>query len=307
MGCCCSCFKMGKNNDSLSELNHELLPCSNVEQRHYEIYNKYLDNITFIKPLSNNNNVYKVKYQGNISILRIIYRTKDFIRELNVAKKRVNIENCKVSEFETEETFDDSTVVNGGLIIYRFISGIDLWKFLVDKNDKLSESLTKRIIRSILIPLKSLHDNNIIHGDIKLENIICKHNNPEDCYLIDLGMSTLISQDMIFKNIDYSCGTIPFVAPEIVISRKIGLGSDIWSLGCLMYLLLFFKHPFNNNPTLFNDAILSCSTQLADLKAFSLGRISDPCIDLIFKMLEPDISCRININEILKHPWIIED
>ena len=58
---------------------------------------------------------------------------------------------------------------------------------------------------------------------------------------------------------------------------------------------------------MFSDAILSCSTQLADLKAFSLGRISDPCIDLIFKMLEPDISCRINIDEILKHPWIIED
>lgn len=35
--------------------------------------------------------------------------------------------------------------------------------------------------------------------------------------------------------------------------KKVGPGSDIWSLGCLMYLLLFFKHPFNNNPEIFKD------------------------------------------------------
>ena len=238
---------------------------------------------------------------------RILYNKSSYIRELNVFLKRNKINNCKVSELKSEESFDELTVVKGGIIIYNYIPGIDLWKYLVDKNDKLSENLTKRIIRSILIPLKSLHDNNIIHGDIKLENIICKNNNPEDCYLIDLGMSTLINPGMIFKDVDYNCGTIPFVSPEIILSKKVGLGSDVWSLGCLMYLLLFFKHPFNNNPSIFRDAILSCSTQLADLRAFSLGRISDPCIDLIFKMLEPDITSRINIDEILEHPWIKED
>ena len=159
----------------------------------------------------------------------------------------------------------------------------------------------------VISPIKSLHDNNIIHGDIKLENVICRNNNPEDCYLIDLEMSTLINPGIIFKNIKRRCGTIPYVAPEVIMYKRIGYCSDIWSLGCMMYLLLFFKHPFNNNPDLFKEAILSCSVQLADLKAFSLGRISDKCIDLVFKMLEPDITNRININEILEHPWIKDD
>ena len=136
------------------------------------IFEKYLDNITFIKPLSDDNRVYKIKYNGKIAILRIIYSKYNYTRELNVALKRDKISECNVSLIETEESFDESTVVSGGLIIYNYIPGIDLWKFLVDKNSKLSESLVKRIMRSILIPLKQLHDNNIIHGDIKLENIL---------------------------------------------------------------------------------------------------------------------------------------
>lgn len=305
MGCCISwCMRKKPEQD---ELNHELLPSSGIEHKHYEIYQKYLENITFIKPLSDDNCVYKIKYNGKIAILRIIYSKYNYTRELNVALKRDKISECNVSLIETEESFDESTVVSGGLIIYNYIPGIDLWKFLVDKNSKLSESLVKRIMRSILIPLKQLHDNNIIHGDIKLENIICKNNNPENCHLIDLGMSTLIGEGMIFKDCDYNCGTIPFVSPEVVISKKVGPGSDIWSLGCLMYLLLFFKHPFNNNPEIFKEAILSSSIQLANLKAFSLGRVSDRCIDLIFSMLEPDITNRITVDEILDHLWIKDD
>jgi len=305
MGCCSSCCL--KDKPEQDELNHELLPSSGIEHKHYEIYKKYLENITFIKPLSEDNCVYKVKYNSKIAILRIIYNKYNYTRELNVALKRDKIDNCNVSCIQTDEIFDESTVVNGGLIIYNYIPGIDLWKFLVDKNSKLSENLVKRIMRSILKPIKQLHDNNIIHGDIKLENIICKNNNPENCYLIDLGMSTLIGDGMIFKDCDYNCGTIPFVSPEVVISKKIGTGSDIWSLGCLMYLLLFFKHPFNNNPDIFKDAIISCSTQLANLKAFSLGRVSDQCISLIFSMLEPDITGRITVDKILEHPWIKDD
>ena len=128
MGCCCSCCKEKK--PELDELNHELLPSSGIEYKHYEIYKKYLDNITFIKPLSEDNCVYKVKYQGNISILRILYNKPSYIRELNVAIKRNKIENCKVSELKSEETFDESTVVKGGIIIYNYIPGIDLWKYL---------------------------------------------------------------------------------------------------------------------------------------------------------------------------------
>ena len=73
--------------------NHELLPSSGIEGKHYEIYKRYLDNINFIKPLSTNNCVYKVKYQGEISILRILYNRKTYIRELNISSKLASLQD----------------------------------------------------------------------------------------------------------------------------------------------------------------------------------------------------------------------
>jgi len=304
MGCCCSILKKvyyGADYDD--ELRDSLLPSRGVKEHHAEIYRKYLSSISFLRSLSDNNSVYKVKYQDRIGILKINYDMKAYLRELNVAKK---LNNCRQThKLISEEIFDNSTIVKGGILFYDFIPGIDLWKYFVDKNDKLQEVMVKQIIRSLLFSLKGLHDNNIIHADIKLENVICKNNNPSDCHIIDYGHSIINETDELLINQPHPCGTIPLVAPEIVISSKIGLCSDIWSVGCLMYLLLFYKHPFHNDPNLFNEAIVSCSSQIEDLKTFCYGRISDNCIDFIFKMLEIDVNKRATIDDLLEHNWIV--
>ena len=304
MGCCCSLVnRICYGADYDDEMRSRLLPSKGVKEQHYDIYAKYLNNISFLKALSDNNNVYKVKYNDRIGILKINYDIKNYLNELNVCKKLTNI--SQVSKLISEEIFNDNNHIKGGILFYEYIPGIDLWKYFVDYNKKLPEVKVKSIMVGLVNVISNLHHNKIIHGDIKLENIICKNNNPYECHLIDFNQSIYVESDDEIIDMPHPCGTIPLVAPETIISRKIGYCSDIWSLGCTMYLLLFYKHAFNNDTSVFNDSMLSCSSQLEDLKTHCYGIISDDCIDFLFNMLNPDVNARYTAEQLLTHRWFI--
>ena len=86
-----------------------------------------------------------------------------------------------------------------------------------------------------------MHENNIIHRDLKLENILIDTSNL-NIKLIDFGFAIKISNQ---KKLTIFCGTPSYMCPEIV--KKIeyfGKPADIWALGILLYVMLYGKFPF---------------------------------------------------------------
>lgn len=121
-------------------------------------------------------------------------------------------------------------------------------------NCKLSEPLIVNIMRQICLGLSQLHEKKICHRDLKVENILFKG---ERIIIADFGSCTRKS-DIDFKiaskteikdfleNVEKS-STHMYRAPELIdqySSEKADLSSDIWALGCLLYLLATCKHPF---------------------------------------------------------------
>lgn len=105
---------------------------------------------------------------------------------------------------------------------------------------KLKEDECKYIFKQIVEGISYLHSKNIIHRDIKLENLLLDEN--KTLKIIDFGFSVCVKSDQKINNF---CGTPTYMAPEIV-SKKDYFGPpiDVWALGVLLYVLLCGTFPF---------------------------------------------------------------
>ena len=80
----------------------------------------------------------------------------------------------------------------------------------------------------------NIHQKNIIHRDLKLENILLDNNwDPKIC---DFGISNIWNGNPIYDNES----TLPYISPEVIMNEgKISLKTDIWALGVIFYILSF--------------------------------------------------------------------
>ena len=191
--------------------------------------------------------------------------------------------NQILDNFETDTHF---------FIVMEYICG-DLLTF-IRKRNKLNESISKVIFKQITEGLRYIHKKNIIHRDIKLDNILIDTTNTVK--ICDFGVSRKIQRG---EKIYERCGTPAYIAPEIYKKTGYtGFQSDVWSAGVTLYYMLSGNLPFkgNNIHDLENAILLGEYNKIRD--------ISYEASDLIEKMLQLNPSERITIEEILKHPWL---
>lgn len=107
-----------------------------------------------------------------------------------------------------------------------------------------SEEKMKSIIRQIVSGLNYIHSNDIVHRDIKLDNILIDPAT-QQIKLIDFGFSTYSKSD---QKLPYTCGTPHYISPELVSKRDYyGKPADMWAFGVVMFALLTGKMPFTAN------------------------------------------------------------
>ena len=115
-----------------------------------------------------------------------------------------------------------------------YIQGEELWTHLRDIT-RFSEEQAKYYVAMIAMGIGYLHDMKLIHRDLKLENILMGDDGY--LYLSDFGLTTELSTDGNIIN-DRFCGTIDYIAPEILSGEKFGKPADWWALGVIAYELI---------------------------------------------------------------------
>ncbi|XP_077277615.1 death-associated protein kinase 1 isoform X4 [Temnothorax americanus] len=165
------------------------------------------------------------------------------------------------------------------------------------------EAEAAHVVRQVLMALNHLHSHQVAHLDIKPENILLSSPPPmPSIKLIDLGLSHRLVPGSEHRAL---FGTPEFVAPEIVNYEPLSLGTDLWAVGVLTYILLSGTSPFlgeDKQETYANVA--ACQYQF-DNEYFS--NVSEIAKDFIRSLLIKDPKERGNAESCLKHPWILTE
>ncbi|VVC89278.1 unnamed protein product [Leptidea sinapis] len=120
-------------------------------------------------------------------------------------------------------------------------AGMDLFEF-IERRPRLDEPLLSYIFRQIGQAVEYLHSLNILHRDIKDENVII--DNKFHVKLIDFGSATFMSKDTLFSTF---YGTTEYCSPEVLAGNKYaGPELEMWSMGITLYVLTFFVNPFTD-------------------------------------------------------------
>ena len=180
-------------------------------------------------------------------------------------------------------------------IVMEYICAGDLLSY-IKKRSKLTEPVAKFIFRQIILALQYIHNHNIVHRDIKLDNILIDLDN--NIKICDFGVSKIIKNN---ESMIEQCGTPAYIAPEILLNRGYeGFGVDIWSAGVVLYAMLSGTVPFKgNNIKDLHDLIIK--GEYSPIKD-----ISKNASHLIKSILEVDPKKRITTKDILVHPWLID-
>ncbi|KAI1899475.1 hypothetical protein AGOR_G00062180 [Albula goreensis] len=165
------------------------------------------------------------------------------------------------------------------------------------KKSSVMESEIRSIMRQLLEGLGHLHQNNIMHLDIKPENILMADPSGEQIRICDFGNAMELMPDEA-QYCKY--GTPEFVAPEIVNQTPVSKATDIWPVGVITYLCLTGVSPFageNDRSTVLNIRNYNV--------AFEESMFADLCREakgFVIKLLVAD-RLRPDANECLRHPW----
>ncbi|PRP76012.1 5'-AMP-activated protein kinase catalytic subunit alpha-1 isoform 2 [Planoprotostelium fungivorum] len=142
--------------------------------------------------------------------------------------------------------------------------------------------------------VRYLHENGVVHRDIKMENVMVTANG--QCKLIDFGLAAQWSSR---KALQTSCGSSFYAAPEILKGQAyLGPKTDVWALGVLLYALISGRIPWGGDNT---DEQMQNSIQG---RWMDIDGVSDTVLSLIDGCLTIDQGDRLGVYDVLEHPWM---
>ena len=240
-------------------------------------------------------------YKCRHNITNKIYALKEITIDKNKNKKKLS--NKK--EFEIMRKLNHTNIVkihdviidtqlNNIYFIMDYYENGDLSHFL--NKQPLKEKFTRKYMKQLSNGLKYLLDNNILHRDLKPQNILLSKN--YDIKITDFGFATYYTKDTIINTL---CGSPMYMAPEIITRNGYDYKSDLWSVGIILYEMLHGYTPFNVQN--FIELIKEIKKKDIQIKV----DVSEDCRELIYSLCKTNPYERITWNDFFNHRWFDND
>ncbi|CAO1635085.1 unnamed protein product [Parajaminaea phylloscopi] len=187
-------------------------------------------------------------------------------------------------------------------LVFEEATGGELFERILARG-RFTELDACRTIRAVLSAIQYLHHHNIVHRDVKPENILYR-TQAEDAnvVLVDFGIAQhLEADDELLTNV---CGSYGYAAPEVLAKKGHGKAVDLWSLGIITYTMLCGYTPFRSD----DPAKLAAETQRGKIEFHDRywRNISAEAKDFVKACLTVDPAQRITADDAMRHPWFVE-
>jgi len=164
------------------------------------------------------------------------------------------------------------------------------------------------ILHQVLQAVKHCHDRNIVHRDLKMENLLlCQPWQHSDRHvkLADFGFATVLEAD---EHLTSACGSPHYCSPEVLNgntpdSPGYRIEGDMWAVGIVAYSLLCCQYPFDGD----NDSDVVKAVAAATFEFPDHVVVSADAQDFVRSLIVRDIKERYTVDEALAHPWIAQN
>ncbi|XP_047677342.1 serine/threonine-protein kinase D3 isoform X4 [Tachysurus fulvidraco] len=182
-------------------------------------------------------------------------------------------------------------------VVMEKLHGDMLEMILSSEKSRLPERITKFLVTQILVALRHLHFKNIVHCDLKPENVLLASAEPfPQVKLCDFGFARIIGEKSFRRSV---VGTPAYLAPEVLRSKGYNRSLDMWSVGVIIYVSLSGTFPFNEDEDI-NDQIQNAAFMYPPMP---WKEISTEATDLINNLLQVKMRKRYSVDKSLSHPW----
>ncbi len=182
-------------------------------------------------------------------------------------------------------------------IVMELIKGGELFDNIVGRS-RFTEDEARQLIKPLVDAVAYLHSLGIVHRDIKPENILCG-DKVHDVSIADFGLSKLVHPNEVMT---MPCGTLTYVAPEVLSMQGYHMEADMWSIGVIMYLVVRGRLPYDGDE---QQAIVQrILHEPLDFSSGVWAHWSKRGVEFIQKLLEKNPSRRLTARQALQHPWL---
>ncbi|MGH0161171.1 UNVERIFIED_CONTAM: hypothetical protein FKN15_040658 [Acipenser sinensis] len=161
----------------------------------------------------------------------------------------------------------------------------------------LTEPEVRYYLRQIVSGLKNLHEQHILHRDLKLGNFFI--NESMDLKVGDFGLAAKL--EPVENRRRTICGTPNYLSPEVLNKQGHGCESDVWALGCVMYTMLLGRPPFETTNL---KETYRC---IREARYTMPSSLMPPAKQLIASMLSKNPQDRPSLNDIMRHEFFTQD